>query len=888
MNGKSQRMNSVMKPDGYALIAALLIMFLMTSLGIWAMITSTTETRLTGAQSEEQMMFYYSEQIVDRVLSHLHYFDQGIFSPQNMKGLRYDFTDYSVSTATQILPKYIMSSTSTPRNPLKFSGTSVVEQDMFEIDVWIDPKDFGGIERRLSRPLAILMSVRNKFTGSQRGFRAVVEPHSIWDYAYASLNHNPILRDQIIGCRGTDPDGSKYDCQTVFHGPVQDPEPADPFNLTDAEFIRAGDSIVGDIYLRNIDHITAGNDDDSKMWVRGRPVFDGDIHWRSRNPYDLGTYSAQKYSNSPNQTAGGQSQSIPPYTNFGMDAQTKDIDLFPRDYLGNYDGSTDYFANADLHLEDPGDGYIWKIIFRNDINTNFLQDGSNHVEESRVASAITQSLNDGIDDDPGSSSRDPDYGVFLLYRIPWDFEITTDGFLTEQMKCAFYGNTMYNRHKKMTSAFDTDESICSTGLEFTTGSGYQVYANGSSGATATDYKGILWHPSVDSSAYGQSDFWVTSSGSGKVSGYACYGQRRNDLISDPTFGPQDTNDIQYETHGYTARPGYYFFYVPSQGQDQQSATCLGTRSAFNGIIAVEGSVMVSGIVDGRVTIVATGDVLIDHEIEYEQSPFTELTSTTIETADMLGLFAAGNIIVPNFRPSIASTTKVYWDDFSDAEVRNNSSESQFSPTGLDDAVKLYDDDGTEDIHAVMISYGYQGCTLGGTAGDRLENCIEPTDVTNAGDVIQEFTVGVTIWPRTKDGTRRGEPFYYEPAGSKVFQREGNDSGTLRIVGAIMQRYPGRFGWDYHNAGASFANSTCTGAAASWDCNFVGHNMMLVRDPQLQTFMPPFPGATNSGGLIPYGRASWEVVAWDEIDAEGLAGAANLDSRNDEYWTYIEN
>src|SRR5512138_591510 len=81
---------------GYALVAAMLIMLLVTALGMVAMVTSTSETKITRNIGEDQMMFRFGEQGVDRILSHLHYlpgglmgrFGEGANIPPNSLGSR--------------------------------------------------------------------------------------------------------------------------------------------------------------------------------------------------------------------------------------------------------------------------------------------------------------------------------------------------------------------------------------------------------------------------------------------------------------------------------------------------------------------------------------------------------------------------------------------------------------------------------------------------------------------------------------------------------------------------------------------------------------------------------------------------------------------------------
>ncbi|MCZ7584095.1 MAG: hypothetical protein M5R36_12580 [Deltaproteobacteria bacterium] len=64
---------------GYALVAALMVMLMVTLLGIMAMVTSTSEMRIANNMGEDKLMFGHGEQGVQRVLSHLHYFQEGLY-----------------------------------------------------------------------------------------------------------------------------------------------------------------------------------------------------------------------------------------------------------------------------------------------------------------------------------------------------------------------------------------------------------------------------------------------------------------------------------------------------------------------------------------------------------------------------------------------------------------------------------------------------------------------------------------------------------------------------------------------------------------------------------------------------------------------------------------
>jgi hypothetical protein len=334
-------------------------------------------------------------------------------------------------------------------------------------------------------------------------------------------------------------------------------------------------------------------------------------------------------------------------------------------------------------------------------------------------------------------------------------------------------------------------------------------------------------------------------------------KNRNSEPDQYSFGDFDTDDIG---------PNYFFMYVPSQGTTRYSTGagvggCSGGQGGkYSGIINVEGDVLVSGIVDGRVTIVANGNIILDHELEKEDymQPVDDPDASgadnpydTVGDIDMVGLFATGNIIVPNSRPKEVTHAwrGVYDDDWSDAE----NGQKAFVPTGQYDATELLGDNGTEDIHAVMVSFGAGPCTGHGNA---LTCNQDPTDAD-----IREFKTGLYATARTEDGEPDGMPCC-EENNVRFWSDQGNDSGTLRIYGALIQNIPGRVGYDYYSSN-TFANSSCNGTSGK--CKFIGHRMELVYDKHLRYTTPAFPIGVGGNGHVPYGKAAYEIVSWQEID-----------------------
>ena len=89
--------------------------------------------------------------------------------------------------------------------------------------------------------------------------------------------------------------------------------------------------------------------------------------------------------------------------------------------------------------------------------------------------------------------------------------------------------------------------------------------------------------------------------------------------------------------------------------------------AFRGVIYVDGKVVVSGTVRGRLTLAATGNIIIGDDLVYNTDP----GASTCE--DMLGLFSGDSVVVANNAinaPRQAPTTTTYYtyDDTSDEYI----------------------------------------------------------------------------------------------------------------------------------------------------------------------------------------------------------------------------
>jgi hypothetical protein len=114
---------------------------------------------------------------------------------------------------------------------------------------------------------------------------------------------------------------------------------------------------------------------------------------------------------------------------------------------------------------------------------------------------------------------------------------------------------------------------------------------------------------------------------------------------------------------------------------------------FKGVIYVNGDVAVSGSVRARVTVAATGNIVIADDVTYTIDP------SVGSCADILGLFAGGDIVVAN------TPINAPW-------RRNTNSNAYFS----------YDDSNSEFIHAFVLTLGLFTVQNYDTGSERDESC----------------------------------------------------------------------------------------------------------------------------------------------------------------------
>ncbi len=298
---------------GYALVAAMLIMLLITALGVLAMVTSSSEQTITTNLGESQMMFYHAEQAVDRILSHLAYLQGGLFS--KVSGLGFDPTQ----SGNELSPSHVLDN----KAVLYRVSSTIDASSIYRIDAWLDPKDFEcssdedpcpkSVDRGLSRPVAVSVMVTNNRTGATKAFRFYARPRAAWDFAYYALNNNPTDRvnSNLAGENCSAASYTWYTCQSTM---------------------MSGDRVVGDVYISNStmtpsDGIVAASPDTGRFFVRGAPQLLGEVRWRSPLPFDMGTYSGGVFTNSRNQTHGGSLTSAQPKAALGMKYYSRPVNM---------------------------------------------------------------------------------------------------------------------------------------------------------------------------------------------------------------------------------------------------------------------------------------------------------------------------------------------------------------------------------------------------------------------------------------------------------------------------------------------------------------------------------------------------------------------------------
>jgi hypothetical protein len=168
---------------------------------------------------------------------------------------------------------------------------------------------------------------------------------------------------------------------------------------------------------------------------------------------------------------------------------------------------------------------------------------------------------------------------------------------------------------------------------------------------------------------------------------------------------------------------------------------------FKGVIFVTGKVIIDGVIHGRVTVAASGNIIYGNDVTYYQNPATR----DCATGDIAGYFSGQSLIVSNNTINAPQT------------LNDNGSQSSSAAT-----FRSYDDTDDETIHGFFLtlktfgaeqngvgSNADQPCTIGGvfTAG---RGCLN-----TYGGIIQANRGAVG----TTGGTGYIKRYQYDPCGA---------------------------------------------------------------------------------------------------------------------------
>jgi hypothetical protein len=146
---------------------------------------------------------------------------------------------------------------------------------------------------------------------------------------------------------------------------------------------------------------------------------------------------------------------------------------------------------------------------------------------------------------------------------------------------------------------------------------------------------------------------------------------------------------------------------------------------FKGVIYVAGDVVISGVLRGRVTVAATGNVVIGDDVTYATDPGAGTCG------DMLGLFAGGDVI-----------------------VSDNTINAPFQVGGVN-PYRTYDNTSDEFIHAVVLALNIFRVENHDQGADRLDAGGEACQGTAWGRGCLFLTGGIIQFQRGAVGTTGG-------------------------------------------------------------------------------------------------------------------------------------
>jgi len=125
------------------------------------------------------------------------------------------------------------------------------------------------------------------------------------------------------------------------------------------------------------------------------------------------------------------------------------------------------------------------------------------------------------------------------------------------------------------------------------------------------------------------------------------------------------------------------------------------NSRFKGIVFVGGKVIVDGVIHGRVTVAATGNVVFGDDVTYYQGITRDCT-----TGDIAGYFSGQSLLVSN-------------NTLNAPQIRNNDGAHSTSPSGT---FRSYDETTDETIHGFFLTLRTFGAEENNLGSDDDEQC----------------------------------------------------------------------------------------------------------------------------------------------------------------------
>ena len=173
---------------------------------------------------------------------------------------------------------------------------------------------------------------------------------------------------------------------------------------------------------------------------------------------------------------------------------------------------------------------------------------------------------------------------------------------------------------------------------------------------------------------------------------------------------------------------------------------------FKGVIYVNGKVVLSGVLHGRVTVSASGNIIFGDDLTYFQNPATR----DCTTGDIAGFFSGQSIIVSNNTINAPQTT--------------NSTMSISGQTTSAAGVRSYDDTSAETIHGFILTlktFGAETFNVGNTVAEVCSiggtSTVGRGCLNTYGGIIQGWR-GAVITSVGGGGTGYAKRYQYDACG----------------------------------------------------------------------------------------------------------------------------